>query len=76
MFEDFEARFLRADIQSELEKRLFTKSGQLGSSHFGRSDMASQLYDERLFGGKTFADSFRSGAPVPGELVNQTATGS
>ena len=70
IFEDFEARFLRVDIQSELEKRLFTKSGQLGSGHFGRSDMAAQLYDERLFDGRTFADCYRSGAPLA--IINST----
>jgi NTE family protein len=77
IFEDFEERFLRVPIQSDLKKGVFAPNhwGELGSKDFGRSDMAANMYDEKIFDYKTFADFRRPGAPLV--IINSTdiATG-
>jgi NTE family protein len=77
IFDDFEERFLRVPIQSNLTKGVVGPGhwGELGSKNFGRSDMAAKLYDEKMFDGKTFADLRRPGAPLI--IINSTdiATG-
>jgi NTE family protein len=70
VFKDFEQRFLRVKIQSELEKGLFKHAGKLGSRTYGRSDMAADLYDEKIFDHKTFGDIKRPG--VPFTIINST----
>ncbi len=58
IFEDFEAKFLKRDVESELAVRLISPSSwpKLMSSHYARSDLAADYFDEILFEGKTFGD--------------------
>jgi NTE family protein len=72
LFDDYERRFLKRDVQGELVARLFAPRnwGALFSGSWGRSEMASELYDEILFEGKTYADLMAR----PGPMVMTTAT--
>lgn len=68
---EFERNFLRHNVQRDL---LFAALNPLHwprllSPHFSRIDLASEYYDERIFGQKTFADVPRS---RPYLLINST----
>nr|WP_138976396.1 patatin-like phospholipase family protein [Microbulbifer agarilyticus] len=65
IFEDFEQRFLRADVQSALLSRTLNPRNwpRLASRTFGRSDLAAEYYDQQLFGGATLAHMEWPGAP-------------
>ncbi len=58
MFEDFESRFLKKDIQGALAKELFYPVNwfRLASPKFDRIDMAAEYYDRNIFDGRTFKD--------------------
>jgi NTE family protein len=56
IFEDFEKRFLNRDIQGELAHMLYNPANwfKLASPYFSRIDMAAELYNDTIFGQKTF----------------------
>jgi len=59
IFEDFESRFLKKDIQGELTRAtLFNPINwsKLFSPFYDRSDLAAEYYDKHVFDGKTFGD--------------------
>jgi NTE family protein len=58
LFQDFEPRFLRRDIQGELAGRVLSPTSwfRLLSPTFSRIDVAAELYDETVFEGKRYAD--------------------
>ena len=58
IFADFEARFLRHDVQRELLWSLLNPINwvRLASPLFARSDLAAEYYDRELFDGARFAD--------------------
>lgn len=58
IFEDFEEKFLKKDVQGELTGQLWNPVQwiKLGSPFYGRSEMAAEYYDEHIFEHKTFAD--------------------
>jgi NTE family protein len=66
LFDEYESRFLRKDVQGMLVHRLLNPRywPALASSGWGRSEMAADLYDELLFQGKTFADMDALGGPA------------
>ena len=67
IFEDFEEKFLYADVQGHLTSSFLNPFTwfKTGSLFFGRSDYAAEYYDEILFEGKTFGDMLeREDAPV------------
>ena len=66
IFDDYEQRFLKRDVQGALVKRIINPLnwGALWSKGWGRSELAANLYDEILFHGATFADLERSGGPA------------
>jgi NTE family protein len=72
IFDDFETRFLKRNVQKDLilETVSLGNSFRLMSSKFGRSDMAAEYYDRILFEGKTFADIQAQGGPLI--LINAT----
>jgi NTE family protein len=72
LFDIYETSFLKRNVQGELITRALSPSGwgTLASENAGRSELASQLYDEVLFHGATFGDLDRGGGP----FVNATAT--
>jgi NTE family protein len=78
LFDDYEARFLKRDVQGELTARTLNPLnwGALSSTGWGRSELAAQLYDEILFNGATFADLYRAGGPAIAVSATELATGS
>ncbi|MGZ3495672.1 MAG: patatin-like phospholipase family protein [Thermodesulfobacteriota bacterium] len=59
IFEDFESKFLKKNIQGALTRRtLFNPINwvRLYSDTFDRSDLAAEYYDKHVFEGKTFGD--------------------
>ena len=78
LFDEYEARFLKRNVQGELTVRLLNPLnwGALSSTGWGRSEMAAQLYDEILFNGATFADLYREGGPMIAVSATELTTGS
>jgi NTE family protein len=72
LFEDFEARFLRRNIEGAL-LRGFLDPLQWFSRH-DRTEMAVAYYQQTLFGNATFADLMRKDAPLI--LINASDLGS
>jgi NTE family protein len=66
IFEDFETKFLKYNVQSELTRRVFSPFSwpKLASLHYDRSDIAAEYYDELLFEKKTFQDFIASKGPL------------
>lgn len=58
IFEDFEEKFLTANVQGHLKGDLFKPWVwmTIGSPNYGRSELAADYYDEILFENKTYAD--------------------
>jgi len=71
IFRDFEEHFLHHDVESDLRRRAATNVARLASSHFGRSDLLAEYFDELLFEGKTFGD-LAHGAFRPYIVINAT----
>ncbi len=65
-FNEFEPRFLKPNVQGDLIARALDLRNwsALGSRLYGRSELASDYYDEILFHGATFADLEKRTAPV------------
>jgi len=72
IFEDFETRFLKKNIQKDLVLEAIDLGNwfRLISSNFGRSDLAAEYYDKNIFDGKTFGDILSQGGPLI--LINAT----
>jgi NTE family protein len=66
IFEDFEAGFLRTNVQLEILLRALRPWNliRLLTPWLSRSDLAASVYDRRLFGGATFADLTRAKGPL------------
>ena len=71
IFADYESNFLRHDVGGDLISRLFNPGLWFSSS--GRTEMAIQYYEERVFGGATFADLAARKGPVI--VINATDLG-
>lgn len=59
IFEDFEDRFLKKNIQGALTRRTILNPfnwARLLSGRFGRSDLSAAYYDKHVFEGGTFGD--------------------
>jgi NTE family protein len=56
LFEDFESRFLKRNIQGELVRRFLSPWNwpRLWSPYFDRIDLAAEVYDRRVFDHQTF----------------------
>ncbi len=78
LFADYEQRFLKRDVQGEIISRTFSPGnwGKLGSTAWGRSELASQLYDEILFNNATFGDLNRGKGPLILASATDISTGS
>jgi len=73
IFEDFEAKFLKKNIQGALTTRTFLNPinwFRLYSDTFDRSDLAAEYYDKQVFEGKTFGDIAARKGPMI--LMNAT----
>jgi predicted acylesterase/phospholipase RssA len=57
LFSDFKERVLEANLQRSLEVKILASSWWLWTqSHYKRSDLAAELYGDRVFENRTFAD--------------------
>ena len=77
LFDDYEKRFLKRDVQGEITRRTLNPSnwGALSSTGWGRSELAANLYDEILFDGATFGDLRRSDGPYVAVSATDIASG-
>ncbi len=71
IFTDFESDFLRRDVSSELMDGLMNPG--LWVSKHGRTEMAVNYYDDKLFNGARFSDLQRRGGPLI--IINATDLG-
>ena len=71
IFDDYEEVFLRRDVQGRLVKGLLNPLQWFKST--GRTEVAVQLYEEKVFHGATFADMKREGGPLI--LINASDLG-
>lgn len=78
LFTDYEQRFLKRDVQGEIVSRSLNPLnwGKLGSTGWGRSELAAELYDEILFNGATFGDLDRGKGPLIMTSATDISTGS
>jgi len=67
IFDDFEQRFLRQDIQGELTSAVLSFSRLFSTT--SRTELAVDYYDKHIFDGKTFADIRDDGPMI---LLNAT----
>ncbi len=67
IFSDFEAKFLKKNIQGRLLTRVFLNPVswvRLVSPGFNLSDLAAEYYDDHIFEKKTLGDMVRGGGPA------------
>lgn len=66
LFDEYEQRFLKRNVQGALMWRAFNPLNwfKLLSGDYGRSELAAEYYDEILFEGATFADLIDAPGPV------------
>jgi len=78
LFDEYEQRFLKRDVQGEIASRTFNPAnwGRLWSMGWGRSELAAELYDEILFDGATFGDLDRGDGPLIIASATDLSTGS
>jgi NTE family protein len=67
IFEDYETRFLKQNIQGKLTRATFFNPinwVRLASPYFDRSDLAAEYYDKNVFDGATFNDLLAPKEPM------------
>jgi NTE family protein len=66
LFSEYEARFLKRDVQGSLLGRVFNPIywPKLVGGSYGRSELAADYYDQILFEGATFGDLLTRKAPI------------
>ncbi|GAB63031.1 MAG: patatin-like phospholipase family protein [Candidatus Jettenia sp.] len=73
IFEDFEQKFLKKNVQGALVRRMLLRPDNwvlLSSPFFDRSDLAGEYYNKHIFDEKTFADL----AARKGPMIHINAT--
>ena len=77
IFEDFESKFLKFNVQSELTRSLFSPFNwpKLASLYYERSDLVAEYYDELLFEQKTFQDFLTADSPLIAINATNVANG-
>jgi len=77
IFEDFESKFLKKDVQGHLTGILYKPSTwlKIGSRFYGRSEYAADYYDEILFERKTFGDMAIENGPLIQINATEVSTG-
>ncbi|NOV27639.1 patatin-like phospholipase family protein [Cupriavidus necator] len=77
LFDDYERRFLKRDVQGTITWRTLNPAywPALWSSGWGRSELAADLYDEILFDGATFGDLHRGNGPLIIASATDISTG-
>jgi NTE family protein len=66
IFEDFEERFLRRNVQKQLLLQLLRPKNwfRMMRTFFSRTELAIEYYDQKIFDGATFADLGAAGGPL------------
>lgn len=67
LFDEYETRFLKRNVQRALARRVFLNPAnwfRMMSGNFGRSEVAAKYYDEILFEGATYNDLIEKGGPA------------
>lgn len=67
LFDDFESRFLKKNVQGDLARATLLNPvnlGRLFSPYYDRSDLAAEYYDKHVFDGKTFGDIMARKGPM------------
>jgi len=67
IFQDFESKFLKKNIQGDLTRATLLNPinwGMLFSPYYDRSDLAADYYNKNVFEGKTFADLLANKEPM------------
>ena len=77
LFDDYEQRFLKRDVQGAIVARVLNPAywPSLWSTGWGRSELAADLYDEILFNGATFGDLNRGSGPMIIASATDLSTG-
>ncbi len=72
IFNTYEDRFLKCDVEGDLVLELLKPSRwfKLGSTYYDRSELAEDYYDRKLFKGATLGDL--AAQPGPAVLINAT----
>jgi NTE family protein len=78
LFDEYEQRFLKRDVQAALVARFLSPLNwpSLASNGWGRSELAAAYYDEILFEGKTFGDLVGEPGPIAIASATDISTGS
>ena len=79
LFEEYEQRFLKRNVQGELARRFFLNPAnwfRLMNGNYGRSEIAADYYDEILFEGATFNDLLDKKGPMAIATGTDITTGS
>lgn len=77
IFDDFESKFLKKDVQGHLTGSIYKPWTwlKIGSRFYGRSEYAADYYDEILFEGKTFGDMVTENGPLIQINATEVSTG-
>ncbi len=77
IFEDYEARFLKRNVEGGLFFRFLWPWNwvRLLSPYFSRSDLAIDYYDQYIFDGATFADLEKGNGPILRVNATDLSTG-
>ena len=77
LFDEYEKRFLKRDVQGEIIARTFNPKNwaSLWSTAWGRSELAADFYDEILFENATYADLIRKDGPLIVVSATDISTG-
>jgi NTE family protein len=78
LFDSYEQRFLKRNVQGDLAKRSFLYPSnwfKLASRNYGRSEIAEDLYDEILFNNATFNDLMDKNTPLAFASTTNITTG-
>jgi NTE family protein len=77
LFDEYETRFLKRDVRGALVARVFNPLNwpRLIGGSYGRSELASEYYDEILFGGATFGDLLDKPTPMASVTATDLSTG-
>jgi len=78
LFDFYEDRFLKRDVQGQLIARILNPANwpALASARWSRSEIAAKLYDEVLFNNATFAELEQKGGPMIAVSATELTTGS
>jgi NTE family protein len=74
IFQDFEERFLRKNVQGRLYLQILNPVNwlRLFGTFFSRTELAIEYYDDNIFGKATFADLQAHAAERPRIVINAT----